>query len=292
MEPSQQETNFNKKITEEQVYRYWIENDIFQETIKLNETKPEYVFYDGPPFMTGTPHYGHILAGMIKDSILRFQHNLGQNVPRFAGIDTHGLPIEYEIEKELGIKTTQQILEYGIGRYNDACENIVMRCSDLWEEQMGRLGRWIDFKNQYKTMDLNFMNSVWWVFSELYKKNRIYEGVKIMGYSTTCGTPLSNFETKQNYQEVQDDSLFVKLLIKSESESEFMKGIIKDDKKINILIWTTTPWTLVSNYALCVNPNYTYIEVELDNEKYICGEKLIDNIFGKKTPKIIKSFKI
>ena len=273
--------DINTKMTEEQVYKYWVHNDIFQESINANKVKPEYVFYDGPPFMTGTPHYGHILAGMIKDSVLRHQHNLGHNVPRFAGIDTHGLPIEYEIEKELGIKTTQQVLEYGIGRYNDACKSIVMRCSNLWEEQMGRLGRWIDFKNQYKTMDLTFMNSVWWVFSELYKKNRVYEGVKIMGYSTTCGTPLSNFETKQNYQEVQDDSLFIKLLIKSD---EFVKDT-------SILVWTTTPWTLVSNYALCVNPTITYVEVELDSKKYICGEKLIENIFGKKIPNIIRKFK-
>ena len=193
----------------------------------------------------------------------------------------HGLPIEYEIEKELGIKTTQQILDYGIGNYNEACACIVTRCADIWEEQMGRIGRWIDFKNQYKTMDLNFMNSVWWVFSELYKKNRIYEGVKIMGYSTTCGTPLSNFEVKQNYQEVQDDSLFIKLPIKS----------IQFKSNTSILIWTTTPWTLPSNYALCVNPTIDYVEVELDSNYYICGEKLIAEIFGKKSPKILKQFK-
>jgi len=274
----------NTKISEEQVYEYWVKENIFQESINANKVKPEYVFYDGPPFMTGTPHYGHILAGMIKDSVLRYQHNLGHNVPRFAGIDCHGLPIEYEIEKELGIKTTQQVLDYGIGNYNNACEGIVSRCSDIWEEQMGRLGRWIDFKNQYKTMDLDFMNSVWWVFSELYKKNRVYEGVKIMGYSTTCGTPLSNFEVKQNYQEVQDDSLFIKLPLKSSLDDD------NSNSSTSILVWTTTPWTLPSNYALCVNPTITYVEVELDSQRYICGEKLIGNIFGKKIPTILRSF--
>lgn len=279
--------NSNSKMTEEDVYKYWIERDIFNKTIEQNKAKPEYVFYDGPPFMTGTPHYGHILAGLIKDTVLRYQHNSGQNVPRFAGIDTHGLPIEYEIEKELGIKTTQQVLDYGIGNYNDACESIVSRCSGIWEEQMGRLGRWIDFKNQYKTMDLSFMNSVWWVFSELYKKNRIYEGVKIMGYSTTCGTPLSNFETKQNYQEVNDDSLFIKLPIKLTK----MKEVEEEVKEKYILVWTTTPWTLPSNYALCINPQIDYVEVELDSTIYICGEKLIGTIFGKKNPTIIRKFK-
>ena len=152
----------NINVSEEQVYKYWVEENIFQESIDANKIKPEYVFYDGPPFMTGTPHYGHILAGMIKDSVLRYKHNLGHNVTRFGGCDTHGLPIEYEIEKELGIKTTQQVLDYGIGNYNDACEGIVSRCADIWEKQMGRLGRWIDFKNQYKTMDLNFMMCCLW----------------------------------------------------------------------------------------------------------------------------------
>jgi isoleucyl-tRNA synthetase len=285
--------DINIKITEEQVYKYWVEENIFQESINANIAKPEYVFYDGPPFMTGTPHYGHILAGMIKDSVLRYRHNLGHNIPRLAGADVHGLPIEYEIEKELGIKTTQQVLDYGIGKYNDACESIVMRCADIWEEQMGRMGRWIDFKNQYKTMDLSFMNSVWWVFSELYKKNRVYEGVKIMGYSTTCGTPLSNFETKQNYQEVQDDSLFIKLKFKSDEsdESNHNKNSNRFEKNTSILVWTTTPWTLISNYALCVNPSIDYVEVELDSFRYICGEKLIGNIFGKKVPTILNKFK-
>jgi isoleucyl-tRNA synthetase len=271
-----------EKMTEEQVYKYWVENKIFETSIENNKTKPEYVFYDGPPFMTGLPHYGHILAGLIKDSVLRYNHNKGMNVPRFAGADTHGLPIEYEIEKELGIKTTQQVLDYGIGNYNNACKNIVTRCADIWEEQMGRLGRWVDFKNQYKTMDLSFMNSVWWVFKTLYDKGRIYEGEKIMGYSTSCGTPLSNFEVKQNYQEVQDDSLFIKLPIKT-NNPRFVET--------NVLVWTTTPWTLPSNYALCINSQIDYTIVELDGIKYICSEKLIENIFGKKKPNKIDEFK-
>lgn len=288
MEGEQVNSNTYNKMSEEDVYKYWVEQDIFNETIKANKTKPEYVFYDGPPFMTGTPHYGHILAGFIKDSVLRYQHQKGQNIPRYNGMDCHGLPIEYEIEKELGIKTTQQVLDYGIGNYNNACESIVSRCSDVWEEQMCRLGRWIDFKSQYKTMDLSFMNSVWWVFAELYKKNRVYEGVKIMGYSTSCGTPLSNFEVKQNYQEVSDDSLFIKLPIKVSLD---FKNSIGLKKETSILIWTTTPWTLPSNYALCVNPEIDYVEVEFDSNYYICGEKLIGIIFGKKNPTIINKFK-
>ena len=288
-------TDLNK-MTEEQIYKYWVQNNIFEKSIEAHKSKPEYVFYDGPPFMSSPKlHHGHILAGFIKDSVLRFHHNKGMNVPRYNGSDCHGLPIEFEIEKELGIKTTQEVLDYGIGRYNDACESIVLRYADKWEEQMGRLGRWVDFKNQYKTMDLSFMNSVWWVFSELYKKNRVYEGVRIMGYSTSCGTPLSNFEIQQNYQEVQDDSLFIKLPIKiplidnPDTSEEFSK--YSKFTNTMVLVWTTTPWTLPSNYALCVGSQIDYLIVELEGSKYICGEKLVENIFGKKVPIIVEKIK-
>jgi hypothetical protein len=194
----------------------------------------------------------------------------------------HGLPIEYEIEKELGIKTTQQVEEYGIGNYNEACRGIVNKYAHEWEHQMGRLGRWIDFTNDYKTMDKSFMNAVWWVFKTLYDKERVYEGVKIMGYSTTCGTPLSNFEIQQNYQEVQDDSLFIKLPICSSNPMY---------KDTSILVWTTTPWTLPSNYALCVGRSIDYVVSELDGQRYICGEKLIENIFQKKQLVILNKIK-
>ena len=276
------------KMTEEQVYEFWTNNNIFSKSIEANKSKPTFTFYDGPPFCNNVPHFGHILAGMIKDSVLRYFHNMGMNVPRFNGYDTHGLPIEYEIEKELGIKTTQQVKEFGIGNYNEACRSIVLKYANVWEQQMGRLGRWVDFKNEYKTMDLSFMNSVWWVFKNLYDKKRVYEGVKIMGYSTTCGTPLSNFEIQQNYQEVQDDSLFIKLLLSFNSNNNNELINLTDTY---ILVWTTTPWTLPSNYALCVGEQIDYVQVEIEGIKYICGEKLIENIFGKKVPTILNKFK-
>lgn len=293
-------TNFIK-MTEEDIYKYWKDEDIFNLTIEQNKAKPEYVFYDGPPFMTGKPHYGHILAGLIKDTVLRHQHNLGHNVPRYNGCDSHGLPIEYEIEKELGIKTTQQVLDYGIGRYNNACESIVSRCADEWEEQMGRLGRWLDYSNQYKTMDLNFMNSVWWVFSELYKKNRVYEGVRIMPYSTACGTPLSNFEKGQNYKEINDDSLYVKIKVINDQENN---KFLKYNEYLNcyFVVWTTTPWTLPSNYLLAINKNLSYSTIPYYNKEIGLGELLIvvedkvDEIrnllkLNNNGPKAIHSFK-
>ncbi len=265
-------------MNETLIYEDWKDKRVFERTLELNSTKPTFVFYDGPPFATGLPHYGHISAGFIKDSVLRFAHEQGHNVPRFAGFDVHGLPIEFEIEKELGIKTTSQVLEYGISNYNDKCRSIVLRYSGEWKEIMGRLGRWIDFEHQYTTMTKEFMNSVWWVFSELYKKNRIYQGVKIMPYSTTCGTPLSNFETQQNHKEIADDSLFIKLPVNIPGFSNTW-----------ILVWTTTPWTLPSNYALCVNPNIIYDIVEVDGSNYLLAKDLVSNVFKKQEPKIIAS---
>ncbi len=265
-------------MNELKVYEDWKENRVFERTLEANSSKPTYVFYDGPPFATGLPHYGHITAGFIKDTVLRYAHEKGFSVPRFAGFDVHGLPIEFEIEKELGIKTTQQVLEYGIANYNDKCKSIVLRYSGEWKEIMGRLGRWIDFEHQYTTMTKEFMNSVWWVFSELYKKNRIYSGVKIMPYSTSCGTPLSNFETQQNFKEIADDSLFIKLPIN-------IPGYVNTW----ILVWTTTPWTLPSNYALCVNPNIVYDIVEIDGSNYLLAKDLVSNVFKKQEPKIIAS---
>jgi isoleucyl-tRNA synthetase len=274
------------KTNETSVYEFWEKYQIFLKSLEQNKDCKTYTYYDGPPFATGLPHYGHILAGMIKDTITKFQHNNGQNVPRNNGFDTHGLPIEYEIEKDLGLKTTNDILKYGIGKYNEECRDIVLRYSGEWKNIMGRLGRWIDFDNGYLTMTKDFMNSVWWVFKELFDKKRIYEGVKIMPFSTTCGTPLSNFETQQNYQEVQDDSLFIKLPLVNKFK----------DYTVYIMVWTTTPWTLPSNYALCVNSEFDYSIVAYEDNNYIISTSLIEKVFvdkkkKEKEVKILNTFK-
>ena len=261
----------NENMNNNQVYNFWEENNIFNKTIYKNLNKPIFSFYDGPPFATGLPHYGHILAGFIKDTILRYHHSIGKNVPRYAGFDTHGLPIEFEIEKKLGIKTKQEIFDFGISNYNEECRGIVMRYSKEWESIMGQLGRWIDFKNNYKTMTLQFMNSVWWVFKQLYDKNRVYEGVRIMPYSTSCGTSLSNFETQQNYQEIKDDSLYIKIPLINQFKNY----------NVSIMVWTTTPWTLPSNYALCVNSNIDYSLIQFKSEYLILAHSLISSVFKK-----------
>ena len=409
-------------IDEESLCKYWRKNKVFQEQDEKNKDNKTYYFYDGPPFMTGSPHYGHLLAGFIKDTVTRHFNSQGYNVPRVSGIDCiaegtlitlhdgiklpieelkcftdiavetfnteknmftrekmtnfiekgsrecielifkdkstltctpdhkiltnkgwmkandiklnqtiiikkdifptvlninskkmyipdyenkvtsiksvglkkvyditventhnflannvvvhncHGLPIEYEIEKKLGIKTTQQVLEFGIDNYNRECKNIVLTCKDEWDNMMTRMGRWIDFENGYKTMSKDFMNSVWWVFSELYKKNRIYEGFKVMPYSTTCGTPLSNFEKGQNYKEINDDSLYLKFKVLNTETKQLW---CNNQENCYFVVWTTTPWTLPNNYNLAINKDMNYSTIPYWNKDTNSKELLI-----------------
>jgi len=246
---------------ENRINQYWDDHNIFRLSLQKNKEKQKFIFYDGPPFATGLPHYGHILASTIKDIIPRFKSQNGFFVERRWGTDCHGLPIEYEIEKLLNIKTKSQILEFGIKNYNDECRKIVFRCKDDWEKTIKKLGRWVDFKNDYKTLDPEFMESVWNVFSELYNKKLIYKGFKIMPYSTGCTTPLSNFEANSNYKSIMDSSLTTKFILKDTHEiKSFVKNItnIELNNNIYLLVWTTTPWTLPSNLSLCINKKLKY----------------------------------
>lgn len=242
---------------EEDILTYWIQIDAFKESIRQSEGKPEFTFYDGPPFATGLPHYGHILAGTIKDVVTRFAHQTGHHVTRRFGWDCHGLPVEYEIDQKLGIKCKDDVLKYGIDKYNEECRSIVMRYSSEWQVVVTRLGRWIDFENDYKTMEPWYMESVWWVFKELWEKNLVYRGFKVMPYSTSCSTPLSNFEAGLNYKDVSDPAITVCFPLV--------------DSTVSFLAWTTTPWTLPANVALCVNPKMTYILVK--DFKYTQGDE-------------------
>lgn len=254
--------------TEEEILSLWKKIDAFKTSVKRSEGLPEYNFYDGPPFATGLPHYGHILAGTIKDTVTRYAHQTGHHVERRFGWDCHGLPIEFEIDKELGIKTRDDVLKLGIPKYNAACRNIVMRYSSEWEKIVTRLGRWIDFQNDYKTMDKNFMESVWWVFKQMHEKGLVYKGFKVMPYSTGCTTPLSNFEVGLAYKEVQDPAVTVAFPLEEDPETSFVA-------------WTTTPWTLPSNLALCVNPDFTYVKVfhKEHKKKYILSEGRLVELF-------------
>lgn len=237
---------------EEKVLKFWREHKTFQASLTKNADKPNYVFYDGPPFATGLPHHGHLLASTIKDIVGRYQTMLGFNVERRFGWDCHGLPVEYEIDKHFGKSTHELVEEMGVAGYNQACRSIVQRYVNEWYKTVERLGRWVDMENDYKTMDPDFMESVWWVFSQLWQKELVYEGVKVVPYSTALATGLSNFEAGSNYQMRQDPAVTV--LIKCKT------------KPVHLAIWTTTPWTLPSNLGLCVNPELQYVQV-MDQQK-------------------------
>ncbi|KAI5181462.1 isoleucyl-tRNA synthetase [Nematocida sp. AWRm80] len=242
---------------EEKILSYWNEIEAFELSNKLSKGKKEYSFYDGPPFATGLPHYGHILSGTIKDTITRFYYQQDYSVERRFGWDCHGLPIEYAIDELYNIRTKQDVERIGVKQYNQYCRNIVMKYSSEWKSVVNRMGRWIDFKNGYKTMDFTFMESVWWVFKELFNKNKIYKGYRVMPYSTKCRTPMSNFEANQNYKETTDITATVRLPLKQP-----LKIGDQTYKSISFIAWTTTPWTLPSNSALLVNPEMEYCLVQ------------------------------
>ena len=276
--------DFSKE--EESILEFWEREKVFEKSLKLNENKPKFSFYDGPPFATGLPHYGHLLAGTIKDVVTRFAHQRGYHVERRFGWDCHGLPVEYEIDQTLGIKGPEDVDRMGIAAYNAECRKIVMRYSSEWVRIVKRMGRWIDFENDYKTMYPQFMESVWWVFQQLFNKGLVYKGFKVMPYSTACATPLSNFESGQNYKEVSDPSVIVTF------------PILSDGQPTNkyLLAWTTTPWTLPSNLALCCNADLDYVEVENLETKsiYVCLENRLEFVFKKNyqsTHKIVRKFK-
>ncbi|PXF43520.1 Isoleucine--tRNA ligase, cytoplasmic [Gracilariopsis chorda] len=262
------------------VLEHWRHIDAFHTSNKLSEGRPVYSFYDGPPFATGLPHYGHLLAGTIKDTVTRFAYQTGHHVPRRFGWDCHGLPIEFEIEKQLAIKSKQEVLQFGIDKYNAECRNIVMRYANEWQIVVNRLGRWIDFENDYKTLDTSFMESIWYVFKTLYQKNLVYKGFKVMPYSTGCTTPLSNFEAGLNYKNVDDPAVTVSF------------PIIHSDIPASFLAWTTTPWTLPSNLALCVHPqfDYVYVRDEKSSQVYVLAESRLVQLY--KNPKKKKGFEI
>ncbi|VDM32939.1 unnamed protein product [Hydatigera taeniaeformis] len=244
--------NFSEE--EEKILKFHNEIGAFKTSCKLSAKRPPFTFYDGPPFATGLPHYGHILAGTIKDVVTRFAYSEGYHVERHFGWDCHGLPVEYEVDKLNNINGPQDVELMGVAAYNAKCREIVMRYSSQWRTVVQRIGRWIDFDDDYRTMYPAFMESVWWVFKQLYDKGLIYRGVKVMPFSTACSTPLSNFEAGLNYKDVQDPAIVVSFPVEGLSDNA-------PNSCVELLAWTTTPWTLPSNMALCVNPERDYVKI-------------------------------
>lgn len=264
---------------EEAVLKFWQDNRSFEKQVSLRPENKPYIFYDGPPFATGLPHYGHLLGSTSKDVIPRYWAMKGYKVERVWGWDCHGLPIENMIEKKLDIKGGKKgIEELGIDKFNAACREEVLRLDKEWEKIINRLGRWVDFKNNYKTMDNNYMESVWWGFGQLHQKGLIYQGRKIVMYCPRCATPLSNFEIAMDnsYEDTEDWSIFVKFKVEN-TTNEYL------------LAWTTTPWSLPGNVALAVDPDAEYIQVKTDKGELLwLGEKLKDKLLAGISHEIIK----
>lgn len=252
---------------ETSILDFWDQNDIFKKSSDPARFDKSYRFYDGPPFATGLPHYGHLLAGIIKDIVPRFWTMRGYHVERRFGWDCHGLPVEFEMEKELNLNGKQEIEEYGVDQFNEECRGIVLRYTAQWKDTVKRIGRWVDFDNDYKTMDPEFMESIWWVFKSLWDKDLVYEGHKVMPYCPRCTTVLSNFETNQGYKDTQDPAITVRFKVVGEENTY-------------IIAWTTTPWTLPSNIALATGPDIDYIKVkDSDGDTYIMAKARLGSYF-------------
>jgi isoleucyl-tRNA synthetase len=267
---------------EKKMLKYWEDNKIFEKSVEQRKGKEKYVFFDGPPFANGLPHYGHILANVIKDAVTRYWNMRGYYVPRTNGWDCHGLPVEYEIEKELKLSGRKEIVEYGIEKFNSKCRESVFRYTKEWEDTLKRIARWVDFGDSYATLDNNYMESIWWIFKQIWDKGLVYSGHKAMHVCPRCETPLSNFEVSQGYKDVTDLSLTSKYKLKEDA----LKAIDSEGEEIYVLSWTTTPWTLPGNVALAFGQSVQYVKVagkdcDEKEEVYIVAKDVLDNVFGE-----------
>ena len=260
-------TDMNFVEREKQVEKFWEDNQIFEKSMKVREGNPSYVFYDGPPTANGKPHIGHVETRVIKDMIPRYRTMKGYQVPRKAGWDTHGLPVELEVEKKLGLDGKDQIEKYGVEPFIEQCKESVWKYEGMWEDFSHTVGFWADMKNPYVTYHNDYIESEWWALKEIWKKGLLYEGHKIVPYCPRCGTPLSSHEVAQGYKDVKERSAIVRFKVKGEDAY--------------ILAWTTTPWTLPSNVALCVNPDEDYVKVTSKGYTYYMAAALVDTVLGE-----------
>src|SRR3989344_3358339 len=249
---------------EEEILKFWEDNKIFEKSLKKDSPKGEFVFYDGPPFATGLPHYGNLLSSIIKDVIPRYKTMRGFRVRRRWGWDCHGLPIENMVEKELGLKSKKEIEEMGIAKFNRICRESVLRFADEWKRFIDRIGRFVDYDNSYKTMDNTYIESIWWALKKIYEKNLLYEGRKVLMYCPHCETPLAKAEiaADNTYKDITEEAVTVRFKVKNPHKHNLPENTF-------LLAWTTTPWTLPGNVGLAVNPAMTYAVVQDDSAHYI-----------------------
>ena len=271
--------NQNFVEREQKIEKFWADNMIFEKSIELRQHSPEFTFYDGPPTANGKPHIGHVLTRVIKDMIPRYKTMKVYKVPRKAGWDTHGLPVELEVEKMLGLDGKDQIEAYGMEPFIQHCKDSVWKYKGMWEEFSDAVGFWADMEHPYVTYDNNYIESEWWALKQIWDKKLLYKGYKIVPYCPRCGTPLSSHEVAQGYKDVKERSAIARFKVKGEDAY--------------ILAWTTTPWTLPSNVALCVNPDETYIKVKMKEEDYVyyLAQALADTVLGEGTYDVLETYK-
>lgn len=278
---SQESSKINFAKIENQILKFWKEKDIRQKFFKRARTNSkDFYFYEGPPFATGSPHYGHALAGFIKDSVIRHRILRGYSVNVNAGWDCHGVPVEYEIQKLHKLSTKSDVESMGIKVFNDLCRSIVLRCVSEWDMSMKRIARWIDHENAYMTMDKSFMDNVWGVFEQLYRQGLIYNSLKVLPYSWGLETPISNFEAAENYKEISRDTVYIGV----------KTDIWNDDTKV--AIWTTLPWTSITNLAIGIHPDYSYVRIQdKNNKKVVILKESISRLYKEDEFKILDEFK-
>lgn len=262
-------TDLNFVQREKEIKEFWDKNEIFKKSISNRADGKEYTFYDGPPTANGKPHIGHVLTRVIKDTVPRFKAMKGAHIIRKAGWDTHGLPVEIEVEKLLGLDGKEQIEAYGIAPFIQKCKESVWKYKGMWEDFSKTVGYWADMDAPYVTYENNYIESEWWALKKIFDKKLLYKGFKIVPYCPRCGTPLSSHEVAQGYKDVKENSVIAKFKA-------------KDEENLYFLAWTTTPWTLPSNVALCVNPNEEYVKVKYEDTNYIMAQALLDSVFEDK----------
>lgn len=264
-------------LREERVLKFWNENKIFEKSVDKDAENGEYTFFDGPPFATGAPHYGHLLQSFVKDAVPRYKTMRGYRVKRQWGWDCHGLPIENIVEKELGISGREDIEKMGVKKFNDKCREKIFEYVDIWKKVIPRIGRWADMENPYKTMDTSYMESEWWAFKQLYDKGLIYENYRSMHICPRCETTLSQSEVTEGYKDIKDFAVTVKFELKEEPGTY-------------LLAWTTTPWTLPGNVAIAVGKDIDYVKVESDGERYVLAKARLEEVMKERKYKVIEEF--
>ncbi len=263
---------------EKKILEFWEENNIFEKSLELKKDSPLFVFYEGPPTANGKPGIHHVMSRTVKDIVCRYKTMKGFLVERKAGWDTHGLPVEIEVEKSLNLNGKDDIEKLGVDEFNKQCKNSVFHYKKEWDDLTRRIGYWLDLTNPYITFTNDYIESVWWILKEIWKKDLLYKGFKILPYCPRCETPLSSHEVSQGYKDVKDPSIYVRIKQRGENNTYF-------------LVWTTTPWTLISNVALAVNPDIDYVKIDVDNNHYIMAKERINDLFEEGSFKILETFK-